>query len=81
MDDKAIESATRVMKRHEARLLSLPGVFGVGIGDAADHGGPAGPCIVVLTSHPIAPGALPEALDHVPVYAVVAGPPRQQGCE
>lgn len=78
MDNAPLEAAAAVLERHEASLLSTPGVFGVGIGSAADHGGPDVPCIVVLTAAPLPPGAVPDQIEGVPVCVVRSNPPEQQ---
>ena len=63
--------AAEVKRRHEARLMKIRGVVGVGIGkkDGKD-------CIriYVADDSPRILSALPEALEEVPVEIVVSGP-------
>ena len=63
-----------VLARHEAELMAVPGVNGIGVGSAAAHGAGEGACIVVYTSHDRARDGIPPALDGVPVCVVIAGP-------
>jgi hypothetical protein len=78
MDGVALNAAISVLRRHEARLMSIPGVFGAGVGSAADHGGADEPCIVVRATDGLTPGAVPAELDGVPVFVVIGPPPQQQ---
>lgn len=66
-------SAEAVRKRHEARLLSTPGVVGVGIGEA---GGKSVIRVYVSRDTLKIRKALPETLEDVPVEIVVSGPIR-----
>lgn len=66
-------SAEAVRKRHEARLLSMPGVVGVGIGEA---GGKSVIRVYVSRDTLKIRKALPETLEDVPVEIVVSGPIR-----
>lgn len=79
MHDAEIEAAVRALRENEAALLALPGVFGVGIGTALDHGGPDVPCLVVMAESAAAAGAVPATLARVPVFVAVAPRPTQQG--
>jgi len=63
-----------VLARHEAELMALPGVHGVGVGSAAAHGAGEGACIVVYVSPDRARDDIPPTLDGVPVCVVNAGP-------
>lgn len=64
-------SVEEVKRRHEARLLKMRGVVGVGIGkkDGKD-------CIRVYVEEdsPRIRTALPQALEEIPVEIVVSGP-------
>ncbi len=66
-------SAAEVKSRHEARLLGMPGVVGVGLGTSD-----GGPVIRVYVSKdtPRVRKALPESLEDVPVEIIVSGPIR-----
>jgi hypothetical protein len=58
-----------VLRKHESRLLALPGVKGVGVGS-----GPAGAdCIEVFLAHQGDAKRLPRELDGVCVTTTVVG--------
>ena len=58
-----------VLRRHESRLLALPGVKGVGLGS-----GPTGDdCIEVFLAHNSDAKSLPRELDGVCVTTTVVG--------
>ncbi len=79
MNADDLDAAAAVLARHEGALMALPGVFGAGVGSAADHGGPDVPCLVILASGQPAPGAVPAQLEGLPVFVVTSVPPQQQG--
>jgi hypothetical protein len=64
-----------VKERHEARLLSLPGVVGVGIGDCG-----AEACIKIYMSQrtPDSERRIPKALDGFKTDIRVSGPIQRQ---
>lgn len=68
--DGSMGSVEEVKRRHEAHLMSMRGVVGVGIGrkDGKD-------CIRIYVEKdlPKIRAKLPESLDDVPVEIVVAG--------
>ena len=69
-------SITEVKSKHESRLLSLPGVISVGIGQAAD-----GRTVIVIgvEDKGSAEGPdLPKQLEGYPVRVDVIGPVRAQ---
>jgi len=65
-----MSSAAEVKRRHEARIMKMRGVVGVGIGrkDGQD-------CIriYVKEDHPTIRAAIPKSLEEIPVEVVVAG--------
>ncbi|TLZ58256.1 MAG: hypothetical protein E6K15_01220 [Methanobacteriota archaeon] len=63
-------SVADVKRRHEVRLMKMPGVVGVGIGE---KDGKECIRIYVEKDHPKILRALPESLEEVPVEVVVAG--------
>ncbi|MDX1946000.1 MAG: hypothetical protein SFU86_11435 [Pirellulaceae bacterium] len=68
--DAAPTSAVEgVLRRHETRLLSLPGVKGVGIGS-----GPTGDdCIQVFVAHPGMVKGLPAKVEGICLTTTVVG--------
>jgi hypothetical protein len=60
-----------VKRKHEARLMSLPGVVGVGIGRKE---GRACICVYVKDDNPKILAALPRTLEEIPVEVIVSGP-------
>src|SRR5207245_1414167 len=60
-----------VKRKHEARLMSMPGVVGVGIGRKE---GRDCICIYVKDDDPRILAALPRALEEIPVEVIVSGP-------
>jgi len=60
-----------VKRKHEARLMSMPGVVGVGIGRSE---GRDCICIYVKDDDPRILAALPRALEEIPVEVIVSGP-------
>ncbi len=79
-DSTPIERAKKVKARHEAKLMSRPGVVSVGVGLRQHAGKISGEvCIVVMVRRKrpradLRPGeALPAALDGVPVDVQEAG--------
>jgi hypothetical protein len=70
------DSIVEVKRRHESRLMALPGVVAVGIGQAPD-GSPA--IMVGLDdTRPETRAELPDVLESHPVIAYHAGTPRAQ---
>lgn len=61
-------TALDVKARHEAMLLALPGVAGVGVGTRAGR-----PVIAVFVGPVVAPVGVPEELEGVPVVVVDLG--------
>ncbi len=66
-------SAAEVKARHEARLLGVPGVVGVAIGQS---GGKAVIRVFVSKDTPRLRKAVHEVVEEVPVEIVVSGPLR-----
>jgi len=65
----------QVIARHRAALLALPGVIGVGRGEAD-----GAPCIVVfVSSHEATPPALPAVIEGFLVVVRRTAPFRPQG--
>ncbi len=64
-------SVREVKRRHERRLMRIPGVVGVGLGlkDGRDC-----ICVYVAEQSPRILAALPKSLEEVPVEVVVSGP-------
>ena len=60
-----------VKRKHESRLMSMPGVVGVGIGRKE---GRDCICIYVNDDNPRILAALPRTLEEVPVEVIVSGP-------
>ena len=72
------EAASQVKRRHADRLMSLPGVIGVGV-EKEEHGG----FVLVVHLNPCEPGAepsIPNEIDDCPVKLVRSGPFRKQSC-
>ena len=67
----AMPSVADVKRRHESRLMKMRGVVGVGIGE---KDGKEVICVYVADDNPKIRGALPAALEEVPVEIVVSGP-------
>jgi len=71
MDNAEIQKAQAALAKHEATLMNVPGVVGVGIGmtetgnDAAIH-----VYLDVQATGGTIPAAIPEQLDHVPVRVI-----------
>ena len=71
MDNAEIQKAQAALAKHEATLMDVPGVVGVGIGmtetgkDAAIH-----VYLDVQATGGTIPAAIPEQLDHVPVRVI-----------
>ena len=61
-------SALEIKARHEATLLALPGVVGVGVGRRGGE-----PVIAVFTSTGEVPAGLPTDLEGVPISVVDVG--------
>ena len=59
-----------VKRKHEARLMSLPGVVGVGIGRKE---GRDCICLYVKDDDPKIWAALPRTLEEIPVEIIVSG--------
>jgi len=59
-----------VKRKHEARLMSLPGVVGVGIGRKE---GRDCICLYVKDDDPKIRAALPRTLEEIPVEIIVSG--------
>ncbi|WP_394830086.1 hypothetical protein LVJ94_26620 [Pendulispora rubella] len=78
MNANDLAAATAVLRRHEAAVMSIPGVYAMGVGSAADHGGADAPCIVVHVTRDVAPGSVPASLEGIPVFVLVGEPPRLQ---
>lgn len=64
-------SVEEVKQRHEARLMKVRGVVGVGIGRSS---GRTVIRVYVTVDSPKIRRAVPEALEDVPVEIVVSGP-------
>ncbi len=60
-----------VKRKHEERLMSLPGVVGVGIGRKE---GRDCICVYVKDDNPKILAALPRTLEEIPVEIIVSGP-------
>jgi len=60
-----------VKRKNEARLMSMPGVVGVGIGRKE---GRDCICIYVKDDDPKVLAALPRTLEEIPVEVIVSGP-------
>jgi hypothetical protein len=60
-----------VKRKHEDRLMSLPGVVGVGIGRKE---GRDCICVYVNDDSPRILAALPRTLEEIPVEIIVSGP-------
>ena len=71
--ERSMASAASVKARHEARLLGIPGVVGVGLGRSGDQ-----VVIQVFVSKdtPRVRKTVPDVLEDVPVEIVVSGPLR-----
>jgi len=65
-----VESVRLVKERHEASLLAIPGVVGVGL---------SGDRIIVYITSPDVVGRIPTVLEGVPILTVVTGPVRRLG--
>ena len=59
-----------VKRKHEGRLMSLPGVVGVGIGRKE---GRDCICVYVTDDNPMILAALPRTLEEIPVQIIVSG--------
>lgn len=66
-------NAREVLERHRAELLRLPGVVGVGIGEAEGT-----EVIELLVESPRERGCWPEELETIPVRVRVVGSPRAE---
>lgn len=73
VDAAAIEAVTRVKERHENRLLSIPGVVGLGVGISDRVSGQPVIEIYVKQATDALRGSLPAALDGVQVKIVETG--------
>jgi len=60
-----------VKRKHEARLMSMPGVVGVGIGRKE---GRDCICVYVKDDNSKILAALPRTLEEIPVEVIVSGP-------
>lgn len=78
MAPEALATVVAVLRRHEARLMTVLGVIGVGVGTLDERGG-GRLCIRVLADRAVAPDAVPSELEGVPVRVAIVGAPRQQG--
>lgn len=68
----AVDAVTRVKERHEGRLLSIPGVVGVGVGLSTRVTGPVIEIYVKEATEALR-RALPSSLDGVHVEIVETG--------
>ncbi|MCI4371664.1 MAG: hypothetical protein L3J78_03345 [Thermoplasmata archaeon] len=64
-------TAEAVKRKHEAHLMSLRGVVGVGIGrkEGRDY-----ICVYVKDNDPKILAAVPRTLEEIPVEIIVSGP-------
>jgi hypothetical protein len=71
VNNAELAKAQAALARHEAMLMNIPGVVGVGLGmtDAGDHVAIHVHLSVQATGDTI-PGAIPNQLDHVPVRVI-----------
>ena len=69
----ALEEISQVRKRHEAELLGLPGVVGIGVG--LTEGAQGVPCILIQVEklRPVYEAEIPKNLEGVPTRVVVVG--------
>ena len=63
-------TAKAVKRKHEARLMRIPGVVGVGI---TQKEGKDRICVYVKDDNPKILAALPRTLEEIPVEIVVSG--------
>jgi len=65
-----VKAVKAVKRKHEERLMSLPGVVGVGIGRKE---GRDCICVYVTDDNPKILAALPRTLEEIPVQVIVSG--------
>jgi len=74
VNNAELAKAQAALAKHEAMLMKIPGVVGVGLGmtDAGDHVAIHVHLNVQATGDRI-PDAIPNQLDHVPVRVIRSG--------
>jgi hypothetical protein len=73
MDHPDVAAASAVQEQHQDALMRIPGVVGVGIGQAAEDGRVVIE-VYLEQSTPELEGAIPQVLDGISVKTVVTGP-------
>ena len=69
----AVDAVRRVKERHEARLLALPGVIGVGVGVSEKAREQAAIEVYVIQATESLKQALPKSLDGVELKTIETG--------
>lgn len=70
LKDRTMATVKAIKRKHEERLMRLPGVVGVGIGRRA---GRDCICVYVRDDNPKILAALPRTLEEIPVEIIVSG--------
>jgi hypothetical protein len=71
IDEEVLQTASEVLARHEAELMSVPGVIGVGLGLTETDERPAIHVFLNVTpTGSTSPAAIPKQIDHVPVRII-----------
>jgi hypothetical protein len=71
IDEKALQTASAVLARHEAELMSAPGVVGVGLGLTEKGDQPAIHVFLnVKATGGTIPAAIPKQIENVPVRII-----------
>lgn len=78
--ERAVRTASQTQRRHEERILALPGVVAIGIVRSPGNPDEAIFRVLVEESESETADAVPSNLEGIPVEVVVSGPIRARGC-
>lgn len=80
VNEQELQAAKAIQQRHTDALMQIPGVIGTGIGQSEE----TGRVVIEVYLERLTPelqGAIPSALNGIPIRVVVTGPVMAQGCQ